>query len=301
MPGPRAANSTHAAPAVRAIRASWRYLAEQFPPAQAAALSFACLVGYAVLGRLAGDVTLDVLAIVVALTVALLFLQLRLVDDVHTFYDTGGTGDIGGASLRGLVMATGVTTVLIGILNVGDAAMLALALGTTAFMIGTSCIIQAKRLPGALRLAVGRIPLFEVAPAAMLVYVYFGWRAATGDSLPAGEVALVVGVLLANFNFWKLSRHIGDRPRERIYQLTWPVVRLICTAILVVSLVLNVVLYDLADFSPAFLAASVAVILVFGFLARPRRAADTQRRAWAGLPFAILMTLILFVQMVAVA
>jgi hypothetical protein len=42
-------------------------------------------------------------------------------------------------------------------------------------------------------------------------------------------------------------------------------------------------------------------ILVFGFLARPRRAADTQRRAWAGLPFAILMTLILFVQMVAVA
>jgi hypothetical protein len=292
-----------APPAVApALGASWRYVAEQFPPLQAGALAFASLVGYAVFGRLAGDVTLELLAIAVALTVALLFLQLRLVDDIHTWYDTDGEGDIGGASLRGLVVGTIVTTVAIAALNVADPVMLATALGTTMFMVVTSCIIRAEgQLPAAVRMALGRIPLFEVAPAAMLVYVYVGWRAATGESLPAGDVAVVVGVLLTSFNFWKLSRHLGDRPRERIYQLTWPVVRVLCTGLLAASLAFNVLLYDLAGFSVVFLVITVAIVATFAVFSRPRREPDTSRPPWVGLPFAILMTAVLFVQVAAVA
>lgn len=284
----------------RSLSAAAGYVMEQFPPAQAVALAFSCVVEYLAFGRAAGELSIEGSAVLAAVTVALLFLQLRLVDDIHTFYDSGGTGDIGGATVRGLVAGMVVTTAVIVLLNLVDGSMLIASLAIVAFLVATSLVIQAKTLlPGWVRMVLGRIPLFELAPAMMLAYVYLGWRSGTGGTLEVADVAVVVGLFLASFNVWKLSRHMGERARERIYQLTWPVVRVLCLGLLVASAGLSVALYSRADLSALWLAYALVLCALFAAMSRPRREPDSARPWWVGLPFPTAMTAGLFVQLLA--
>ncbi len=278
-----------------------RYLGEQFPPVQAMTLSVGALVVWILCGRIAGDISFHPLAVVALATVLLLFLQLRLLDDVHTYYVTAGSGKIGGASIGGLFCAVAAATVVIAILNLAHPAMLATALASTLLMIASSFVIRLERVfDRTSRLILGRLPMFEIAPAAALGYVYIAWHTATSVSLAAGDVAAAVGIVWAGFDVWKLTRHLGDRPRERIYDIAWPLVRWLCLGLLALSLALVVVLVGQADLSTAYLAYAVAVILLFALLSRPRRAADLSRPWWAGLPFPAAMIAGVAVQLLAV-
>jgi hypothetical protein len=278
------------------------YLGEQFPPAQAVALGVACLVSYAAYGRFAGDISFKALAVVAAITVPVLFLQLRLLDDVITWYETHDVEDIAGASLPGLIVGLGCTTAVILVLNANHVWMFGLAIGTTMLMlISTGVTTQERRLPTLVALGLGRVPLFEVAPAVMLAYVYVTWHIATNRSLSFGEVVVVVGFFWSSFNFWKLSRHLGDRPLERIYRLTWPVVRLLCVVLLAISLALSIALYFYADLSLAFLVYCVMVIAVFAVFSRPRGRLDEVRPWWVALPFPTAMIAGLLVQLLMLA
>jgi hypothetical protein len=278
------------------------YLGEQFPPAQAVALGVACLVSYAAYGRLAGDISFNALAVVAAITVPVLFLQLRLLDDVITWYETHDVEDIAGASLPGLIVGLGGTTAVILVLNANHVWMFGLAIGTTVLMlVSTFVTTQERRLPTLVALGLGRVPLFEAAPAVMLAYVYAAWHIATNRSLSFGEVVVVVSFFWSSFNFWKLSRHLGDRPLERIYRLTWPVVRLLCVVLLAISLALSIALYFYADLSLAFLVYCVMVIAVFAVFSRPRGRLDEVRPWWVALPFPTAMIAGLLVQLLMLA
>ncbi len=286
---------------VRPIAASARrYLSEQFPPVQAVTLSVGALVVWILCGRIAGSISFHWLLVAAIATVLLLFLQLRLLDDVHTYYVTSGAGKIGGASLGGLFCSVVVTTVAIVLINLPHAAMLATASATTLVMVASSLIIRLERIFGPTsRLVFGRLPMFEIAPAAALAYVYVTWHTATSESLPAGDVAAVVGIVWASFDVWKLSRHLGDRPRERIYDITWPLVRWLCLGLLALSLVFVVVIARQADLSTAYLIYAIAVILLFAVLSRPRRTADLSRPRWVGLPFPAAMIAGAIIQLLA--
>jgi hypothetical protein len=280
-----------------------RYLNEKFPLAQAGVLCAACLVLWVLCGQIDRSISLDSMAVIAATTVTLLFLQLRLFDDVNTYYVTEGRGDIGGASLRGLLAGIVVTTLAIATINLWHGAMLALALATTLLMTVASTILGLERKFGpnsAVKLVLGRLPLFELAPATAFIYLYLTWHTATSRSLSSLEITAVVGVIWAGFDVWKLSRHLGVRPWEPHYDIPWSTVRWLCQGLLALSLVLVVVLSNRAGFSTIYLAYAVAVIMLFAVLARPRQGPEPTKPWWVGLPYPSLMVAGLLVQLLAV-
>jgi hypothetical protein len=264
-----------------------RYLATQYPPAQAVAVGVAVVTSYAAYGRIAGGMSIDAPALVAAVTVMVLFLQLRVVDDVTVWSNTHDRDEVSGATGAALVAGLVATTVGIAIVNAAiDARMLAATVAITLVMAATlPATTRERRLPPPVSVIFGRLPLFELCPAAMLAYAYLAWHVSSGRSLRWFEVAVVVGVLLCGFSVWKFTRHLGERTEERIYRMPWPVVRVLCMALLAASLALNALLVSYAELSPAFLAWVAGVTAVFAFLARPRRSPDTERPAWAGLPY----------------
>jgi hypothetical protein len=283
-------------PAKHAVKAAARYVGEQFPPAQAAALGVGCGVEYLGFGQTSGHISIAVLTLVAAVTVPIFFLQLRLVDDIHTFYDSDGTGDIGGATVRGLVVAFCFTALIVIALNATHVRDLAWAIAIMCLMVATSGILRVK-LPGWFRMMFGRLPLFELAPALMLAYVYITWSTATGRSLPLRDVLSVVGLFWTAFNVWKLSRHMGELERERIYLLRWPEIRLLCLALLGLSAFCAVKFAEQASLSPIFLAYMLGLCALFAVFSRPRRVADSRRPGWVGLPFPTVLIAGLLVQL----
>jgi hypothetical protein len=156
-----------------------------------------------------------------------------------------------------------------------------------------------RRRPQIVSLLLGRLPLFELCPVAMLVYAYLAWHVASERALAWVDVATVVGVVWCGFTVWKLTRHLGERAEERIYRLSWPTVRVVCLVLLAIGLAFNALLVVSAELSPAFLAWAVLVTAVFAFLARPRRTPDNERPAWAGLPYPAAMIAGLVTQLLA--
>lgn len=284
----------------RSVRSIARYLNKKFPPAQVGVLYVASLLMWVLCGQIARHVSLASTTVVASTTVTLLFLALRLFDDINAYYVSEGRDDIGGASLGGLRVGLVVVTLAIAVLNVSHVELLILSLADVLLMTIATVVLGLERRFGpqpTVRLLLGRLPLFELGPAIALAYIYVAWHLATSRSLSMIDVAAAIGVVWAAFDIWKLSRNMGVRPLDRHYDIPWSTVRWICEGLLILSLALVVILFNKAGFSVAYLVYATAVIVLFAVLARPRPGPESTRPAWVGLPYPTLMVTGLLVQL----
>lgn len=280
-----------------------RYLARQLPLAQIGALCVIVVVSLALYGRMGGVTRWGLAVPATAATVVLLFVELRLTEDVEIHYSGGERiGQLGRRRLppsqghatpagrvisgdgRVLPAPRTLATAIAGLactvtaLNapVGAAATLA-ALAAIAAMLLAVLLLRAALLP---RL-VGVLVFFELVPALILLYVYESWTDQAGAKLPAEAAIPVIGTFWLAWELWKFSRNVGTGDVERIYGLRDRGVRGMLAALMTLAALLAWRLYRTADLSPLYLAYALALAAVTAVaVVSPRR--GRARPWWAG-------------------
>jgi hypothetical protein len=187
-----------------------------------------------------------------ALCFVLLFLQLRLVDDLddlkHDFpaLQTGGRRMVKMRCLlrSAIVVCIGVNALL----NATETrALLAAGVATAITFAGPFGV---KRwLPT--QLGIGAI-VFEAAPFSFFSYAYFYWRDAGNPALPVSVVLCAIVVFWSGYEFWKFSRKLYTEAFQP-YFLKPPQIRVVLNALLVVALIANIGLAMTASFSRFYL------------------------------------------------
>lgn len=279
------------------FRESSLYIREQFPPFQAAALFVAGMTVFLIFAAIADRGPRISAAIVCAITVALMFLQVRMLDDLDTYYIVGPEADIANATPRGLIWGEIVVGILSLVINRGSA--LAAASVVVGIMVAAELVMRRWR-PGFIAIAFGRIPLFDIAPFAAFAYVYFQWRMSTHVALPVGQVAVVVTMYGLLWEIWKFSRNIAKHDFEGIYRpyrLEWPVIRTMLVGMTVLEAGLIVYLATVSRLSTVFVTLAVVFSAWYTFLARPTGKPEEVRPWWRGLFYPGVMAIGLFVQM----
>jgi hypothetical protein len=263
------------------------HILQQAPP-----ILIAFGVSFLLYGRILGrPIDLDLGCIAGAVCFCLLFVLLRLVDDLDDLRLDHAGKPAQQASIRTrLIKRICVCVGAILLLNCWRperiiAAGLAIAL-TFAGPFGIK-----RWFPSALPL--GSI-VFEGTPAAYLLYVYVFWRDMSGESLSVIEIASVVGAFWTGYEFWKFSRKYNSGAMQP-YFLSSGRVRVVLSALLVASAAANFGLLRLAHISLDYAVPSVIVPAIFFFLVNgsrrrpgpPRDERDPERRVpiWAGMPF----------------
>ena len=141
---------------------------------------------------------------------------------------------------------------------------------------------------------------FEATPAALFTFVYVAWYVCTGRALPTLSVSAVIAPFWCAFEFWKLTRKIGDAPRMQPYFLQPAGLRTAATALLVVALVGHTVLIsDIADWSVGFCTYLMLLPTIFAALltwswpdswdGTHRWDGSRVRLAWRGLAYPALL------------
>jgi len=223
----------------------------------------------------------------------LLFIQLRLVDDIDDF-DNDARGRPAGSrsrvSRRRLVATLGIVMALVILLSLWSWRALADTLGASLLMFLAPVTAKHPRL--ALRRPLLAV-LYEGAPALIILYGYFAWSTYSGGSSPWYVAACTTALFWAGYEFWKFSRKL-DQPGYRPYDLSLPgrYAALIC---LLIFAGLNGVVIYISD-------AATTSILLFGLLLPLlfivwlwawRRTAPTVPHApgpaWSGLTFVSIL------------
>lgn len=263
----------------------WRYVDRQLPPMQAAALCIVTTCSYALLGRIGHTTPWGWEVPSAAVTTVLLFLQVRLIEDID-IHACGGEliANLGrrrelprNASGR-VVLADGrlvpkpstllgaiaFTTVIIVLLNawISRGALIAALVPTTTSLVCAS-LLRIRQLPRFL----GVIPFFEVVPAMTFSYLYFVWAATARSHLSFGAVATLMALWWLNWQYWKFSRGIGVYEIERIYGLQLEgrlrAIRAVLSVLVLGVLGITIRLYLDAKLSPIFLGYVACVAAVF--------------------------------------
>src|SRR4051794_15553905 len=288
-----------------------RYLDRQLPASQALSLCLVVVLSYLLYGRLGGTTPVGYELVAAAATVVLLFLQIRLVEDLEIDYNGSEMiGEIGRRSrpprrerstqvllpdgrlvprASTLVAGTVATTAALCALNAPlGIAPLAAALTATAALVLAGRLLRIERLPRIF----GTVPFFELVPALSLAYVYFAWRAAADASPAPVDVVVVVGLFSMNWEFWKFSRGIGKYDVERVYGLGLQTTCWASLAVVAVSMAFQLALWSRADLSVASLVSwvGVAAVSAAAMVATPgglRRHGTRGARPphWVGLAF----------------
>ena len=299
------------------------YLAVQIPPADAASLAIVSIASYCLYGRMGESTPWGYEVAAAALGVILIFIQIRLAEDVEiwcigreVFGKLGRWRDEDFPPHTGRVLAgdgrvippprvclawLGVTTVLVCLVCLGtDATALAVALSATAALLFADGVLRLTRhVPR----GIGLVTMFEVVPAISLLYVYFAWASASDATLGAAEVLPVIALVWTNWEYWKFARKVGEVEIERVYALRTLGVCRTVLAMLALSLATNVALFAVADLSVAYLAAAIALhavtaVSVVAYMARFRRMGmDAGQPWWAGLAFPLALTGLVLVQL----
>jgi hypothetical protein len=204
------------------------YLRTRFPPhtdALAAAISFGCLiVGYEL--ATGGRIRLLPVELVGALTTVLLFLHLRLVDDLDDASAEAPAAALP-AMRRQLVGGQCAVALAVLVLNVAWPAAAITALAAMALAVVTPFVV--KPLTKANRWVIG--PCYEGTPLLILAYSYVHWTTVTGRSAPTLAVFGVIGAFWAAYEFWKFSRKAGEAAFQP-YGLRDPALRLVLLLVL---------------------------------------------------------------------
>jgi hypothetical protein len=312
------------------LPAAWkgvrRYLDKQFAPAQIASTCILVVVSYFLYARIAGASSFGYEVVASAVTVVLIFLQMRLVEDVDIHWSGGELlGQLGRRrpqTYRGharivlpdgrvvprpptLWAAIAATTGAIVVLNspLGRPAVVA-ALSGTGLLILAYGVLRLRALPRIVGLVAG----FEVVPALAFVYIYFAWHAHTHVALSPADVIPVVVTFWASWEFWKFSRGIGKYDRERAYGLSPKHTCMASLGFAGLTLAFEIALWSRADLSVLYLAFVVgltALIAVgIGTTMRSLRRAGRVEGGvprWAGLAFPAAVLAGLGVQLLALS
>jgi hypothetical protein len=289
------------------------YLNTKYPPAQALAIALAAFTAYLAGGRLGGgEPSLGWPAVAASGTGSLLFLQVRLLDDLDTHYS--GHDRIKHGTPRGLLAGVGVTTAIIIALN-PEPGVVGFAILPTAVMLGASLVLAlwcplrtstplTRRRPDLIALVFGRIPLFDAGPVLAFLYVTAKWEESTGRDLSGVAVLLVVGVFWVLYEIWKMSRNIGRyEGYDDIYQpyrMSWLHQRVFTAILATGSLALSVALYATADLSVGFLIYAAVLSFALAALALSGRH-EAGRPWWRGLLFPAAMIVGLLTQFLVTA
>jgi len=264
---------------MRAAAATAAYLTRRFPlhiQGVAVAVTFLCL--WLMYARSAGGPSLSWYAALGALTFVLLFLQLRLIDDLD---DLEHDGDFG-VTRKGLLAALGVALSLALLLNAWWWESLLLVLAATAVMTLTPFVVR-PRIPD--RLATLAI-CYEAGPALVLWYSYVQWRQQSRIGLPAWRVLAIVGLMWAGYEFWKFSRKF-DAEDYLPYRLRRAGRRVVLLWLLLFAALCTVGTYLAGAASVVML--GYGLLLCGGFALAVYRHREARAPRWAGLGFAALL------------
>jgi hypothetical protein len=148
----------------------------------------------------------------------LLFIQLRLVDDIDDF-DNDALGRSGSqVSRRRLVATLGIVMALVILLSLWSWRALTDVLGVSLLMFLAPVMAKRQGLPL-------RRPLlalfYEGAPALIVLYGYLAWSTYSGGSSPWYVTACTTALFWAGYEFWKFSRKL-DQPGYRPYDIGLP-------------------------------------------------------------------------------
>lgn len=256
---------------VRAVRTVSSYLADRFP---LHTIGVAVLLTYAgsflVYGNAADATAISAISARGAATLLLLFLALRIVDDIDDNQPDIELGRVDreavAAHRRSLI--AGFVAVALGVLalNVGTSALVP-ALSALLGMLVAAFVVKAALNRGvttgeqtsgsAAKDAVIGVVTEGVA-FLMISYPYFAWSAATDRTLAATTVLPVVLVFWTSFEVWKMSRYL-TRPRWRAYGFSWRGARLFLLTMLALSLASQLRVWAVADLPIAFAVVAVGI------------------------------------------
>ena len=223
-------------------------------------------------------------------TTLLLFVQLRLVDDLDDLDSDHPSRTLSAlsqkAALRRKIVFTLVAlAALVVALNVTRPPALLAAVAATATTYAGPFVFK-RHLPT--RMALGSI-VYEGAPALFFAHPYFFWWADSGVALSVGQVLPVVAAFWLGYEVWKFSRKATTDAMQP-YLLSSQGVKRALTVFFVASGIVNVALARQASLSPSFMAIGLALPALFlvwlhaswpATGSRPR----THAPVWGGLPF----------------
>jgi hypothetical protein len=264
-PGPPPAALPRATTWLRSFAA---YFDERFPlPSNGTAIVVTFLAVYLLCGSADGGAPLSWKALGGLVTFFLLFLQLRLVDDIddaeRDARERGLDDEAAGRRKRALICGLAGSALGIALLNWGEVALVP-AIAATATSVLTPFVVRRWATRGgsdesaslAARLLVG--VFYEGTHLVIMLYVCFAWASVTGGTLPATTILAIAGTFWTAFEFWKYSRYVV-KPDWRPYGLSWPQARLALTAVLALSLAAQVATVFASRIPRAYLVYAVFV------------------------------------------
>lgn len=276
-----------------ALGAVQTYLSERFPVSQAGAVLFAYACCYLLYGQAHGHQVFQWATAVGGMTVVLLALFLRIVDDIEDLREDIRTGrfsfaDDGHSHLRGLILGAGVTMALVAILNATcSLGMLAASVGVAVWC---PAVLVIKKTAVAKPL---QYFVVETGPAAFLLYSYVVWTEVSGGSVPLIGVVAIVGLFWTTFQFWSFTRKMGTETWSP-WGLTVSETRSTLIGLLVFAALCSVLIAHYAHLTLGYSLYGVALSAVFiSFVQRwwsSQLSAPKPDRVdvpWAGLPFAL--------------
>jgi hypothetical protein len=270
-------------------------LSRRFPVvSQGGAVVSSYVCCYLIYGRIHGVQIFRPATVVGGMTVVLLALVRRLIDDIDDVHDDTCTDVVlkpreVGIYRRRLVLFAIAIASSIGIVNAAcNFGLGAISIGTT--MSFAMAVLIARR---AQTCRIVKFAAAETCTVLMLVYSYAVWRSVTGAALPVDAVIATVGLFWTAYQFWGLTRKVGATEGWPAWDMTPMGTRRALTILLSGTAIFGVRVAQDAQLSIGYYIYSLAlptVFLVMMLLLWPQttdRQARNIRALWAGLPLAV--------------
>lgn len=228
-----------------------------------------------------------------AVSLVLIFLQARLIDDLEDQAGRAQHGAAAASNRTALTFALFLATAAVTALNWGRPSLY-MALAPLAVMLTASGIVKplltnadaAALTTGSTVKDVALFLAFESAHLFTILYIYIFWRSLSRQALPTRQVACVTVLFWAAYVFWKYAR-CAARPDWNPFGMGWRTFRLLLIGILALCLVCNLAVTQALGLAPLHAAYACIVFALFtAWLASiPQQREATALRSQIGLLF----------------
>lgn len=211
------------------------------------ALSFplSCILYHRLSGQL---IDLGLVSIAEWLSFILLFVQLRLIDDLDDVQDDHSNQHQQTELAQHLSMLLIITANTLVALNMASFRTLLAVIFATLISYAGPFLIKRFLPPHPASLILGWL-FFEGAPASFFVYIYFAWLSHSSlESLSITQIAPIAGMFWLAYEIWKFSRKVHVNAMQP-YFLPKKGVRLALSLLLILAAALMMALVNMADFS----------------------------------------------------
>lgn len=211
------------------------------------ALSFP--LSYILYHRLSSQpINLSLVSVAEWLSFILLFVQLRLIDDLDDVQDDHSNQHQQNELAQHLSMLLIITASALIVLNMASFRTLSAVIFATLISYAGPFLIKRFLPPHPASLILGWL-FFEGAPASFFVYIYFAWLShSSPEPLSITQIAPVAGMFWLAYEIWKFSRKVHVNAMQP-YFLPKKGVRVVLSLLLVLAAALMTALVDMADFS----------------------------------------------------